>query len=66
VVRDSLGQIAIGELRPGNGLRPFRRKGDHSGRHGWYRQVIRVVMSWHFDRPDLQGLASHNGCRASG
>jgi len=56
----------LGKLGLGDGLRPFRTKGDDGGRHHRRRQVNRVFMSWRFNRPDFPNLESHSGCRASG
>jgi len=55
-----------GKVGPGDGLRPFRTKGDDGGRHRRRRQVNRVPMSRRFDRPNFPDLESQSGCRASG
>ena len=66
MVGDCPGQFPIGELSQGSGFRPFRTKGDDSGRHRRRRQVHHVFLSWRFDRPDFLDLESHSGCRVSG
>jgi len=55
----------LGQLGLGDGFRPYGKKGVDGGRHRRRRQVNRVFMSWHFDRPDFPDLDSHSGCRAS-
>ena len=52
-------------MGPSDGFRPYRTKGDDGGRHRRRRQVNRVFISWHFDRPDFLDLESHSGGRAS-
>jgi len=56
----------LGKSGPGDGFRPFKTKGDDSGRHRCRRHVNRVFRSWRFDRPDFPDLESQSECRASG